>query len=98
MVLYIDAMSVFAAVTATFIKTPADQSVLCHLQYLRELLDNDVLKALIWSDTRDMLADGPTKGSIDREALHRMLEGIVDMKHECKWWSPTRTISAGSQQ
>ncbi len=68
------------------------------MQYLRELLDNDVLKAQIWSDTRDMLADGLTKDSIDRDAMHRMLEGIVDMKHECKWWSPTRTTSAGSQQ
>ena len=33
MVLYIDAMSVYAAVTAIQIKIPADSSVLCYLQY-----------------------------------------------------------------
>ena len=38
--LYVDAKSVFAAVTATFIKQPAEKSLLCHAQYLRELLDN----------------------------------------------------------
>ena len=45
MVLYIDALSVYAAIVAPFIKTPADQCALCHLQYVRELLANDVLRA-----------------------------------------------------
>ena len=81
MVLYIDALSVYAAIPATFIKTPAEQSVLCHLQYVRELLDHDVLRALIWTDTRDMLGDGLTKGSIDRAALHDVMNGTVSMTH-----------------
>ena len=46
MVLYPDAMSVYVAVTAIFIKTPADSSVLCYLQYLRELLNHGVMFAL----------------------------------------------------
>ena len=32
--LYIDAKSVYAAVTATFLKQPAEKSLLCHVQYL----------------------------------------------------------------
>ena len=39
MVLIVDAMSVFAAVIATFIKIPAEKSLLCHVQFIRELLD-----------------------------------------------------------
>ena len=35
MIIYIDAMSVFAAVTASFIKIPADNGMLSHVQYLR---------------------------------------------------------------
>ena len=54
-------MSVFAAVTAVFVKTPAEKSLLCHVQFLRELLDRGVLAAIVWLDTRDMLADGLTK-------------------------------------
>ena len=88
MVLYIDALSVYAAIIATFIKTPADQSVLCHLQYIHELLDHDVLRALVWLDTRDMIADGMTKGSIDRFELHQAMEGIVGASQECKIWRP----------
>ena len=45
--LYVDAKSVFAAVTATFVKTPAEKSLLCHVQYLRELLDKGVLQQII---------------------------------------------------
>ena len=33
--LYVDAMSVYAAATATFIKIPADKSLLSHIQYIR---------------------------------------------------------------
>ena len=42
MVLYIDAMSVYAAVSASFIKIPADNGMLSYIQYLRELLDNRI--------------------------------------------------------
>ena len=89
MILYIDALSVFAAATAVFSKTPADQSVLCHLHYLREMLEYDVLRLLVWVDTRDMLADGLTKGSVDRIVLRDAMDGAVMLTHECKAWRPT---------
>ena len=44
--LCVDAKSVFAASIATFIKTPAEKNLLCHVQYLRELLDSGVLLCL----------------------------------------------------
>ena len=88
--LYVDAMSVFAAVTATFLKIPAERSLLSHVQYLRELLDTKVLEALVWIDTRDMCADGLTKGSIDRELLHAVMGGIWTLQHEAKCWTATR--------
>ena len=61
MLVYIDAMSVFVAVAASFIKIPADNGMLSHVQYLRELLDSRVLTAICWTDTRDLVADGATK-------------------------------------
>ncbi len=88
MVLYLDALSVYAAVTATVIKIPADNGVLSHVQYLRELLDTGVLKAIAWSDTRDMCADGATKGSVDRIGLHECMEGVSFIRHKLKLWLP----------
>ena len=85
-ILYIDALSVYASITATFIKTPADNSVLFHLKYIRELLDNKVLAAMCWTDTRDMMADGLTKGTIDRQALHEAMSGLCSVGHEMKLW------------
>ena len=60
-VLYIDALSVFAAITAAFIKIPSDNGTFMHVQYIRELLDTKVLSAIVCTDTRGMAADGTTK-------------------------------------
>ena len=46
MILGIDAMSVFAAVTASQLKIPAEKGLWSHVQYLRELLDTGVLNGL----------------------------------------------------
>ena len=85
-VLCLDALSVFAAVTATYIKPPAEKGLLAHVQYLRELLDRHVLYALMWLDTRDMTADGMTKGAVERLALHLLMAGEIQIKHEPKLW------------
>jgi len=90
MIIYIDAMSVFAAVTASFIKIPADNGMLSHVQYLRELLDSRVLTAICWTDTRDMVADGATKGSIDRKQVHTCLSGTSEINLEIKLWQAKR--------
>jgi len=47
-------------------------------------LDNDVLFALIWLDTRDMTSDGFTKGAVDRKALHDLMDGQINFQHACK--------------
>ena len=103
MVLYVDAMSVFAAITATYIKHPAEKGLLSHVQFVRELLDSGVLQVLMWIDTRDMSADGMTKGSIDRDMLHLCMEGYMKFKHEFKLWkskvaAPTEKLIAGSKE
>ena len=85
-VLCLDALSVFAAVIAAYIKAPAEKGLLAHVQYLRELLDLHVLHALMWMDTRDMTADGLTKGSVDRIAVHLLMSGEIKIVHEPKLW------------
>ena len=81
-----DAMSLFQAVTAIHVKVPAETSLLSHLQYLRELLDKHILSRLFWFDTRDMLADGLTKGSIDRFALSTVCSGTMAQSQRSQSW------------
>ena len=88
--LYVDAMSVYAAVTATFLKIPAEKSLLSHVQYLRELLDTKVIEALIWIDTRDMCADGLTKGAVDRSAVHAIMDGNWTITQPSRSWSVSK--------
>ena len=86
MALYVDAKSVYAAITATFIKQPAEKSLLCHIQYLRELLDKHIIRYLIWMDTRDMYSDGLTKGAVSRDALHELMAGLMVLRHKVEQW------------
>ena len=46
------------------------------------------MDALNWSDTRDMTADGHTKGCIDRSALHEVASGVLKSTYEGKILSP----------
>ena len=91
--LYLDAKSVFAAVTATFIKAPAEKSFLCHIQYLRELLDKLLIKFLFWIDTRDMTADGLTKGTVDRQVRHMLMDGSQELNHEHEHWRSKQSMN-----
>ncbi len=67
-----------SAVEAKETKTPAEASLLTSVQSVRELLDLKRLRALHWIDTRDMLADGLTKGAVPRDAIIQLLE-------HCSW-------------
>ena len=84
--LYLDAKSVYAAIIATFIKPPAEKSLLCHIQYIRELLDKGIIQYLFWIDTRDMIADGLTKGAVDRNALHTLMDEVQKIEHAYEQW------------
>ena len=92
--LAVDAYSVFAAVTAHNIKIPAEKSLVSHVQFLRELLDMGVLHRLWWLDTRDMAADGLTKGEVDRSAIHSIMDGVMFLKQKSQTWrSPLSELS-----
>ena len=83
--LLIDAESVFSAIAANPIKTPAERSLLIQLQWLKELLERGIISRVVWCDTRDMVADALTKGSISRDALHSICAGMLSIvrKYKC---------------
>ena len=97
MALYVDAKSVYAAVTASTVKIPADKSLFVHVQYLRELLDHRVLSSIVWLDTRDMTADGLTKGAVSRDLLHELMSGRMLVQHESEAWSAKRPIVTSTE-
>ena len=93
MIPIIDALSVYAAITAAYIKIPSDNGTLMHVQYMRELLDTKVVHSLIWSDTRDMCADGMTKGTVDRMLLDKCMQGTSEVNHQMKVWHPKSKLT-----
>ena len=61
--------------------------MLSDLQCLRELLDSRVISITCWTDPRDMVADGATKGSVDREfVVHTCMGGSSVINHAIKLW------------
>ena len=71
-----DARSVTLAITAPVLKAPAENSALVSIGWLRNHLRNKVLDFLLWADTRVMISDGLTKGSINRESIHTAMNGM----------------------
>ena len=42
---------------------------------LREAMQIGLVKELVWTDTRDMVCDGMTKGAVDLAALLQLMQG-----------------------
>ena len=86
--LAVDAMSLFTAIAAHTVKIPSEKNLAIHLFWLRELLDNKVLHALEWCDTRDMSSDCHTKGSISRDVILALMMGNLTYTQQTKTYPP----------
>ena len=87
----VDAKSVFDSLTADVDKTPNDKQLLLHAKAMRELLEDGQIDRLFWFDTEDMLPDGLTKGSVDREPLLRVAaEGEWAISYDAPVWKTLR--------
>jgi hypothetical protein len=80
--LFIDAKSVYESFRATTFKPPVEHSLSGHVLWLREMRDKGLVSDIIWTDTRDMYADGLTKGVIKRDALHELMNGKLMLRHD----------------
>ena len=49
--------------------------------WLREIHSKGLVQCICWTDTRDMYADGLTKGVIKRDALHEVMSGTIRLRH-----------------
>ena len=85
-----DSYSIFSYLVAAHLKLPAEKSTFYHLAYLREKLVNGVIRSYNWIDTRDMAADGLTKGAVDRAQLAMLMDGSFVLKHAVHEYSEPR--------
>ena len=67
----VDAKAAFDAISASDACELAESSLKLHPISVRDRMTHGLTRRLYWVDARDMLADGLTKGGIDRELLHR---------------------------
>ena len=82
LVVVTDAKNILSALNCQNLKNPAEKNFLVHLLWLQDKLLRGVIHALIWTDTRDMTADGHTKGKIKRKAIHEAMNGSFTVVHE----------------
>ena len=88
MVVFSDSESFFKACTATEVRLPTERDLAYTVMNIREWLDRGIMKELIWIDTRDMLCDGLTKGSISRfDVINALNQGRWTLKHDPNRWS-----------
>jgi len=78
-----DARSVFDSIAAQDVGELQEGSLKLHLLSVRDRLASGTLRRLWWSDTRDMLADGLTKGAASRAQLVECGEkGLFRVVHQ----------------
>ena len=92
-VLTTDAESVYKSLISRDLRTPTEKTLLGHVSWIREMLQLGVVTYVQWCDTRDMTADGHTKGSIDRQLLFDLMEGRQVYRHSTKTHAPHRSES-----
>ena len=81
-ILTTDAESMYKSLTSREQKTPAEHTLLGHVSMLREMLRIGLLQKVQWCDTKDMTADGHTKGSVDRTLLKQVMEGQQEFEYD----------------
>ena len=92
-----DAHAVYTAITAAGITVPNDKSELLAVRTLRDRLDCGLVTRLLRCDTRYMLCDALTKGSVARSAIVEAFGNgfwrmeIIDQVHawpdrRWTWW------------
>ena len=74
----IDARSVYDNLSCTDLNIPQEASLIIHVLNIRDRIAAGTIRRLGWRDTRDMLADGLNKGSVDRVPLVRALGGLLN--------------------
>eukprot|EP00972_Heterocapsa_arctica_P115429 16447674-Heterocapsa_arctica.AAC.1 len=85
---FLDAESVYQAIKASEIRVPTEANLLYPLKAIRKHLDAHRINRLYWIDTRDMLCDGLTKGSLSRKPLLlSFATGVWRLEFEPKFWS-----------
>ena len=89
-----DSYSIFDYLVAAHLKLPAEKSTYYHLAFLREKLVCGLISSYNWTDTRDMVADGLTKGSADRSALSAIMDGAYELHHAVhEYREPVSSVS-----
>ena len=89
--LTVDAESVYKSLSSQDLKVPTEKTLLGHVAWVREIMQSGIVWELQWCDTRDMTADGHTKGSIDRKLLLDVMNGKQTFVHSVKKYTPHRT-------
>ena len=83
----LDAKSVYESLKATVFKPPSENSLSGHVLWLREMHDKGLVDNLIWTDTRDMYADGLTKGSVPRDLLIEAMSGTIKLRNPIEFFN-----------
>ena len=92
-----DSYRIFSHLAAAHLKLPAEKGAFYHLAYLREKLVSTHIGSYTWVDTRDMVADGLTKGRADRTSLIQMMHGAYNLDHVCHEYKEPSTTTPSDQ-
>jgi len=83
-----DSEDVYKSIMLRDLKNTGEKTLLGHVEWLRELVNNGIIQMIQCCDTRDMTAEGHTKGRVERTGLLEVMVGRQTYKHPVKRHSP----------
>eukprot|EP00971_Amphidinium_carterae_P194438 3858470-Amphidinium_carterae.1 len=80
---YTDSKSIFDAVIQERPKMTTERQTMGHITFLKQKKTQRIME-LSWVDTRSQPADSLTKGSVDRNIIHSIMNGAWHCEHGLK--------------
>eukprot|EP00959_Pyramimonas_sp_CCMP1952_P052773 1103291-Pyramimonas_sp.AAC.1 len=96
--LTIDAEYVFKSLSSKDLKKPTGCTLLGHISWIRQMMERGIVHCVQWCDTRDLIADDHTKGSIDRDIHLHLMGGSQSFKQGLKRHTPYRAGQTRSSE
>ena len=88
-----DCKSLFDNLRCEETAIPTEQSLIMLLLQIKEGLRTGTIQSIVWADTRDLIADGLTKGSIARAALLAFsCTSLWELKHTFELFTEPKKV------
>jgi len=93
---FIDSDSIYFYLKAQHAKLPADKSTFYPAAHLREMINRGIVSEFTWTNPRDMIVDGRTKGKANGDPIQTSWPNVGKLNTKTETFDGSRTGGLGN--